>query len=268
MGNLRGCTMGAAECGCCDARNPQDGDTGEALTSTLSATPRRPISVHQFNTAITRKTLPSISEDPAAPAGVSAAEGQLMHPGKAGRLPSISGEEERSIHLKMLSGALVDMRIKLDISVNELRKVVNTLNQHHPECESHSINKQETVVLMLDGSELLDGHTLRSYEIPADASIQVLSARIRSSSNAASLDHYVEVKVPSVDLKVKAAKMPSVECEVKVPSVECEVKVPSVDVEVKAPKMPSVECEVKVPSVECEVKVPSVDVEVKAPKAP
>ena len=54
LNNLRGCTMGAAECGCCDARNPQDGDTGEALTSTLctSATPRRPISVshsHEYS---------------------------------------------------------------------------------------------------------------------------------------------------------------------------------------------------------------------------
>jgi hypothetical protein len=94
----------------------------------------------------------------------------------------------------------------------------------------------------------------------------------------------VEVKVkgpkmPSmvcgVDVEVKSPKMPSMECEIswggEMPSVECEV-----EVEVKSPKMPSMACEIdwggEMPSMECEidwggeiseivVKAPSIDVE-------
>ena len=90
--------------------------------------------------------------DPVAPAEASAANGEHV-----------------KMQLNMLSGASIDMQVNLDSSVNEFRKRVmeaDNLNSH---------SEQETVLLLFAGKELSDGHTLRSYKIPADACIQVLS---------------------------------------------------------------------------------------------
>ena len=97
--------------------------------------------------------------DPSTPAEASVAEGEQVR-----------------MHLSMLSGASIDMQVNLDSSVNEFRKCVmeaDNLNSHSEHLNQYT--GHETVLLLFAGKELSDGHTLRSYKIPADACIQVLS---------------------------------------------------------------------------------------------
>ena len=82
--------------------------------------------------------------------------------------PVVEGEHVR-MHLNLLSGASIDMQVNLDSSVNVFRKCVMETDN------LYQCNGQETILLLFAGKGLSDGHTLRSYKIPADACIQVLS---------------------------------------------------------------------------------------------